>query len=194
MRAGPIPPPPDGADETAPPPTLLELFLGFNNVAALAFGGVLPWARYVVVERRRWLRPDEFTDTLALCQLLPGPNIVNLAIAVGRRFHGPAGSVAGFLGLVTLPIVIVLCVASVYAEVATAPAVQGGLRGMAAAAAGLIVATGIRMAEPILRRHFWASAPFMALIFVAAGFLRLPLWPVVIVLAPFAILADWRSR
>lgn len=180
--------------EMVPAPSLLELFTGFTRIAALAFGGVLPWARYVIVERRRWLTPDEFVETLALCQLLPGPNILNMSVAIGARFRGPAGAVAAFLGLVVVPVAIVLTLVTVYAQFADLPAVSGALRGMAAAAAGLVVAMAAKIAEPMLRRRFWAAAPFILFTFVAIAVLRWPLWPVIIVLAPAAILAGWRVR
>lgn len=174
-------------------PDLAGLFVGFMNISVLSFGGVLPWARFVLVERRRWLDPEEFTDTLALCQLLPGPNIVNMSIAIGARFRGPKGSLAAFLGLVSLPVAIVLTLATLYAHFADVAAVGGALRAMAAAAAGLVAAMAVKMAEPMLRRRFWAAAPILALVFVAVAVLRLPLWPVIIVLAPLSVAVGWRS-
>lgn len=173
-------------------PSPTELFVGFMRVAAFSFGGVLPWARFVLVERRRWLSPEEFTDTLALCQLLPGPNIVNVSIAVGARFHGPLGSLAAISGLMMLPVAVVLALATVYGHFADVPAVGRALAAMAAAAAGLVVAMALKMGEPILRRRFWAAAPFVALTFAAVALLRLPLWPVILVLAPLAVMAGWR--
>lgn len=175
-------------------PTPAQLFLGFTRIAAFSFGGVLPWARFVMVERRRWLSPEEFTDTLALCQLLPGPNIVNMSIAIGARFRGPRGAIAALLGLMTLPVVVVLGLALLYGRAADLPGVAGALAAMAAAAAGLVVAMAIKMADPMLRRRFWAAAPFVALTFVAVGLLRWPLWPVICVLAPASVLAGWRAR
>lgn len=175
-------------------PGLWELFFGFARVAAFAFGGVLPWVRYVVVERRHWLTPDEFTDTLALAQLLPGPNIVNMAVAIGARFHGIPGAAASVLGILGLPIAVVLVLAAFYAEFADVPAVQRALTGMAAAAAGLVVAMAAKMAVPMLRRRFWPAAPVMAVVFVAVALFRLPLWPVLLVCAPLSIAAHWRVR
>lgn len=175
-------------------PTCLDLFLGFARIAAFAFGGVLPWARYVIVERRRWLSPDEFTDNLALCQLLPGANIANLSIAIGARFRGPAGSFAALMGLMILPVVVVLCLGGLYARYAEVPAVRGALTGMGAAAAGLVLGMAYKMGEPLLRRRFWAAGPFILLMFLAVAILRLPLWPVLIVLAPAAIWTGWRVR
>ena len=181
-------------DEPAPAPGLAELFFGFAGVSALAFGGVLPWARYMMVERRRWLTPDEFVDTLALCQLLPGANIVNMSIATGARFRGVRGSVAAVFGLMTLPIVIALTLVALYAQFAGISQLDGALHAMAAAAAGLIIAMAIKMAEPVLRARFLKAAPFMALTFLAVAVLQLPLWPVIIVLAPLAVAVGWRWR
>ncbi len=124
-----------GEAETGPIPTPGQLFLGFMRIAAFSFGGVLPWARYVLVERRRWLSPSEFTDMLALCQLLPGPNIVNMSVAIGARFHGPKGALASISGLMGLPIAVVLSLAMIYERFESVPAVDRALGAMAAAAA-----------------------------------------------------------
>lgn len=184
------PPEPD----LAPTPSPADLFLGFMRIAALSFGGVLPWARFVLVERRRWITSQDFTDTLALCQLLPGPNIVNMSVAIGGRFHGAIGSLASITGLMALPVVIVLTLATLYGHFQEVPAVGRALGAMAAAAAGLVAAMAIKMAEPLLRVRFWLSAPFIAATFVAVALLRLPLLLVVLCLAPLAVVAGWRSR
>lgn len=182
------------APQAAPVPTLTELYLGFMRIAAFSFGGVLPWARFVLVERRRWLTSDEFTDMLALCQLLPGPNIVNMSVAIGARFHGAAGSVAAVLGLTMLPIAIVLSLAALYAGFKDVPAVDRALAGMAAAAAGLVIAMAAKMAWPILQKRAWSALPVILVAFVAVAWFRFPLILVVLGLAPFAILLAWKVR
>lgn len=183
-----------GAAAAGPSPTSLDLFLGFARIAAFAFGGVLPWARYVLVERNGWLTGEEFADDLALCQLLPGPNIVNLSVAVGARFRGPKGSLAALLGLMLLPVVVVLCLAMLYARFADLPSVGGALAGMAAAAAGLVIAMAVKLAEPLLRKRLWSSAPFILATFGGVALLRLPLWPVILALAPLSVWASYRAR
>ena len=75
-------------------PSVGALFGAFFLIGLTGFGGVLPWARRMLIERRGWLGEREFTDLLPLAQLLPGPNVSNLATIVGRRFHGPAGAAA----------------------------------------------------------------------------------------------------
>src|SRR5271170_6526978 len=81
-----------------------ELFMGFLFVGLRGFGGVLPWARQMIIEERHWLTEEEFTELYSLCNLLPGPNIVNVSIALGARFQGWAGSIAAFSGLMTAPL------------------------------------------------------------------------------------------
>ncbi|HEY3533657.1 MAG TPA: chromate transporter, partial [Casimicrobiaceae bacterium] len=68
------------------------LFASFLKMGLLGFGGVLPWARRVLVDERRWLSDREFAELIGLCQVLPGPNVVNLAVIIGSRTHGPLGS------------------------------------------------------------------------------------------------------
>lgn len=156
-------------------PRLREIFFAFQTCALHAFGGVLPFARRELVDTRRWLSEEEFTEILGLCQFLPGPNISNLAIAVGSRFRGIPGALMAFLGLYLMPLVIVLSVATVYAHYGTLPALQGALDGIAAAAAGLILAMALKMGRPLWRQRRWLSLGFTAATVLAVGVFSLPL-------------------
>src|SRR4051794_770443 len=104
--------------DTRAPPSLAALFLGFFVVGLCGFGGVLPWARRMVVEQRRLMAAAEFTDLLGLCQFLPGGNIMNVTIALGARFHGVLGATAAFLGLMTAPVAIVIGLGAIYNDYA----------------------------------------------------------------------------
>jgi chromate transporter len=81
------------------PRSLMHLFLVFTGLALRGFGGVLPWAQRVLVEERRWLSREQFIETLAFGQLLPGPNVCNVAIMVGDRWFGWRGAVAALGGM-----------------------------------------------------------------------------------------------
>src|SRR5690349_2770346 len=107
--------------ETPARPSLLALFLGFLSVGLFGFGGVLPWARRMVVEQRRWMTAAEFTDMLGLCQFLPGGNIMNVTIALGARFHGAAGAATAFVGLMAAPVAIVIALGVIYDRFAELP-------------------------------------------------------------------------
>jgi chromate transporter len=170
-----------------------ELFLRFTQVAVSGFGGVLPFARRMLVEERRWLDAEEFADVLSLCQLLPGPNIVNIAVCVGARYHGARGAVAAVAGLVSAPFLMMLALGALYTRYGELPAVSAVFRGVSAAAAGLILAVGIKMAAS--RRLRSAMALFTVATFAGIAILRLPLLPLLLLAAPASVAAAfWRER
>ncbi len=173
-------------------PTLGELYRGFFHAGARGFGGVLPWAHRMLVEERRWLTAAEFTDVFGLCNFLPGPNTINMSIVVGARFHGVRGALTALAGILTLPLVVVLSLALLYDRFGHLPGIDALLRGVGAAAGGLVLATGVKMAEALPRTA--RAMAFLALAFVAIGLLRWPLVPVLLTLAPLSVLAAWRRR
>lgn len=150
-----------------------ELFRVFNGLALRGFGGVLPWAQRVLVEETRWLGRDEFVALLSLAQVLPGPNVCNLALMVGDRFFGLRGALAALTGMLAVPLVIVMTLALLYGSVSDHPLVSSALRGMGAASAGMILAMALKLL-PSQRdnRPGWL---FVAAAFVMIGLLRWPL-------------------
>lgn len=108
------------------------------------FGGVLPWARRTIVEQEKWLSSEEFNAMLGICQIVPGPNIVNLAVCVGSRFAGVRGALAATIGLMLGPVAIVILLGMLYEHFSYMPIVQGMLRGVSAVGVGLIASTGLK--------------------------------------------------
>jgi chromate transporter len=187
MPADALPPRPD-----IPDPGIPALFAGFFGVGMMGFGGVLPLARRMIVEQRRWLTPAEFTDLLALCQFLPGGNIINLSVAMGLRFRGIPGALAALIGLLAAPTLIALALAAVYMGYRDEPMVRRLFAGLAAAAAGLILATAIKIARPLGRQR--VAAGVAAVVFALIAVLQAPLLPTMLVMAPLSILIVWRRR
>lgn len=173
-------------------PTLPELYRGFFQAGASGFGGTLPWAHRMLVEQRRWLTPAEFTEIFSLCQFLPGPNVINVSIAVGARFHGLRGALAAFAGLLTVPATSITMLALLYARFGATPGIDGVLRGVGASAAGLVGAMGLKLAAPLVRSR--RAILFMAAAFVGIALLRWPLLPVLLVLASVSVLAARATR
>ena len=175
------------------PRSKTELFRVFNRLALQGFGGVLPIAHRELVERERWLTPQEFVDLLALGQVLPGPNIINMALIFGDRHFGWRGALAAVGGLLTVPMLIVLVVATLYQQVASHPIAAGALRGMGVVAAGLIIATALKLrstlaTNPLGRPTCYAvGAATLALV----GGLRWPLAWVVLGLGGAAMAGAW---
>jgi len=186
----------EASPAVAPPaparPRLAELFFALSYVSATGFGGVLPFARRMIVEERRWMSAEEFNEVFSLCQFLPGPNIVNFAVVYGSRLGGPLGALAGLLAILTPAVVLVILLGAFYARYGDIAALQRVLTGLAAAAAGLIVAVSAKMAVPLFRRG-WGPAPLMAIgIFIAVGVMHVPLLWALLVATPISIGLAWR--
>lgn len=175
--------------EPARAPSLSDLFVGFLGTGVCGFGGVLPWARRMVVEQRRWLSPAEFTDLLGLCQFLPGPNVINLSVALGARFHGLRGSLAAFAGLMSAPFVIVIGLGFAYDRLIHIPPVAHAFVGLSAAASALVLATAIKIAAPLRSRPIGVAAGVVT--FAAVAILRWPLPLVIVGMAPVSGLLAW---
>jgi chromate transporter len=109
------------------------------------FGGVLAIVQHELVEKKRWMTREEFVEEWSVAQIMPGPNVVNLALMIGGRYFGLPGAMAALAGMLTMPLAIVVLLALLYGHYANHPGVAGALRGMGAVAAGLIGATGVKL-------------------------------------------------
>jgi chromate transporter len=171
--------------------TLFDLFRSFFWIGATGFGGVLPTSMHELVRRRQWLTMAEFTEMLALCQVLPGPNVINLAIVFGQRVGGWMGALTAITAMMLVPLVAVMTIAAIYAGVADDPVAGQVIRAIAGTAAGLICAVTLRLLWPVLRR------PVAVAIIVAVAcsvlVLRLPLILVLAVGLPVAVIYGWWS-
>lgn len=181
---------PAEADIAGEPPSTLALFAGFLSLGLIGFGGVLPFARRMIVEQRRWLTAAQFTDFLGLCQFLPGGNIINLSVAIGLHFRGISGAVAALLGLIAAPSAIVIALGAIYQHFQSNVAIQHMFAGLAAAAAGLLISMALKMLTPLLKKP--VPMIIACLFFVAIALLRLPLLPTMLVLAPLSVLVAWK--
>ena len=169
---------PHEADAQRPrPKSLADLFLSFTFLALQGFGGVLAVVQREMVERKRWLTQEEFLEEWAVAQIMPGPNVVNLSLVIGARYFGLRGAMAALAGMLAVPLLVVLLLAVLHAHYADHAGVQGALRGMAAVSAGMIGATGLKLATS-LRKHplplAW-SLPAALLGVLLVAFLRVPL-------------------
>jgi chromate transporter len=171
----------------APPRTLRELFFGFLSIGARSFGGVLPWAHRVMVEERRWMTEADFAETIGLCQFLPGPNIGNASIVLGKRWFGVSGSLVAFLGLFALPFVWVLVLFALYADFAANNAtLRAVVTGVGAAGAGLFIGTAVKLGRVLVRKP--AAVALIAACFLAAAVGRVSLFLVLPISLGIALL------
>jgi len=179
------------------PESLTQLFLAFSRLALQGFGGVLAVAQRELVERLQWMSKEEFVETLAIAQVLPGPNVVNLSMMIGDRFFGLRGAIVALSGMLAAPAVIVLVLAAVYGQLAKHPMAVNALRGMGAVSAGLILATGIKLL-PALKKSPMGRPVALGLALAAFVLIALLRWPLVYVLALLGgggmAIAWWRMK
>lgn len=192
------PPVPDATAPAAPlprPESLADLFISFTLLALQGFGGVLAIVQREIVEKKRWMTREEFVEEWAVAQVMPGPNVVNIALMIGGRYFGLKGALAALAGMLAIPLLIVLALALLYAQFAGNSHVGGILRGMGAVAAGLIGATGLKLL-PALAKNAMGLRICAALgiaCFIGIGLLRLPLAYVLAVLGSIGFYIAWRK-
>ncbi|VVE30196.1 chromate transporter [Pandoraea aquatica] len=171
-------------------PSIRALFFGFLGLGMTAFGGALPLARRMIVDKHRWLSGAEFTDLLGLCQFLPGGNIINLSVALGMRFHGWRGALASIFGLIAAPSAVVIMLGTIYQHFQSDAHVKHLFAGLAAAAAGLLIQMAWKVAWPL--RKSVALGGVAVACFIAIFVLRVPLVLTMLVMTPISIYATWR--
>ena len=173
--------------------TRTDLFLAFLKIGLLGFGGVAPWARYVIVEERRWLTEAEYAALLGFGQILPGPNVMNAAVMIGDRFQGATGAFLAITGMMAMPLAILMGLAQVYASFSGEPLVQAAVAGSASAAAGLVIGTALKMAHRLKPTR--TALAFGLLAFAGIALLGFPLILVLAVLGPLSVAAAaWGLR
>jgi chromate transporter len=181
-------------EPAARPSSPRDLFVTFTLLALQGFGGVLAVTQRELCERKRWLTHAQFVEILSIGQILPGPNVMNLALMIGDRFYGARGAFAALAGMMCVPLVIVLAASKLYVEFATMPAVAGALRGMGAVAGGLIIGVALRLAGSLRGTPLGGTIAFAlaAATFVAVAWVRLPLVWVLLVLVVLGTAIAWK--
>lgn len=178
------------AQPVAAQPGLWQLFTAFLEMTLSGFGGVLAWAHRSLVERRGWLSEREFTALLGLSQVLPGGNIINMAVFVGDRFQGLRGVVVALSGLLIAPFILVLVLGVWVANPAIGSLTRPALHGAGPVVAGMVLATALKMARPY--RAVPRAWLLGGLTLAAVGVLQLPLLLALAVLGPLSIALAWR--
>lgn len=177
------------------PASLVDLFFSFTWLALQGFGGVLAVIQREMVERKRWMTQEEFLEDWAVAQIMPGPNVVNLSLMVGGRYFGLQGALTALAGMLAAPLVIVLVLGVLYTRFGDNPQLAGALRGMAAVSAGMIAATGVKLAAA-LNKHplpLWLTLPLVVLGVLMVAVLRWPLLYILLGLGGIGCILTYRK-
>lgn len=183
------------------PPTprvaLLEVFLLFSQLGLSSFGGaVSAWVHRALVERRALITEAEFAAALGLARIIPGANVVNLAVMLGHRLRGAVGAVAAGLGLILGPSVVAIALMIAYRRWGGSPASRAALEGAAAASVGLLIAMGLAAGAYLLgigtKARLWTwrkagNAAVIVAVFVLIGVMHVAMVPTVLLLTAVSI-------
>lgn len=174
-----------------PAPGLGVLFLTCLKIGLLSFGGGLSgWLYQEFVSRNGWISDEDFASSLAVSQMLPGANVVNLVICMGDELRGLAGSVACVLGFLVGPFFAVIALSAVFDALPDVSTLEAASNGVAYAALGLLLVICFKGVQRTMK--FPPGLAVIATVATAVGLLKLPLIPVVLVVAPISIALAWR--
>ena len=173
--------------ETPAKVRILDIFVEFLIIGATSFGGgVVAYLRSGLVSKRKWLDDKQFVELLSISQSLPGLNATNMAIMVGDRLRGWQGAVAAILGVCVPGAVIMFGVGMMYQTGGDRTLVNAALKGVAAAAVGLILATTRQLIKKSLVNNY--DLIFVVLTIIGVNRLHQSVPRVLVVVGLLAIL------
>jgi chromate transporter len=170
-------------------PSLANIALTFAAISSTAFGGGQKASIRQQVLARGWMDRERFMDGLEIAQVLPGPNILNLALYCGQRVRGIPGAIAAFVGASVPPFAIVLIAGALYFRFASNPFVHGALVGCAAGALGLTIGNALELTWD--ERGDWARIVLVAATAVAVSILKMPLLLVLVIFGGAGIVREY---
>ena len=172
--------------------TIAQIFLEFLVIGATSFGGVVPYLRNSLVTKKAWINDKEFVEMLSISQSLPGLNATNMAILVGDKLRGALGSIAAIIGMCLPGGVLMYVVGILYRDHGDRAWATAGLKGVAAAAVGLILFTVVQLSEKSLCSKF--DFVFMALTVICVNRFHLGVPRTLIGVGILAILFHYPRR
>jgi chromate transporter len=152
--------------------TVGEIFRTFLVVGATSFGGgLVVYLQDMLVTKRKWVDDKTFVELVAISQTLPGLYTVNTSIMVGNRLRGFPGAIAALAGLCLPGALVMFAVGVAYDAHSRRPIIAAMLRGVAAAAVGLVTAVAIRLGRKSIEKL--GDLVFVALTVLLVSFLHL---------------------
>ena len=167
--------------------SVLKIFFEFLLIGATSFGGgVVAYLRNALVTKHGWLDDKSFVELLSISQSLPGLNSTNMAILVGDRLRGIPGAIAAIAGMCLPGGALMFGVGMVYQQHGDHAIATAALKGVAAAAVGLILATAVQLGKRSLERT--SDLVFVALTIVGVNRLHQSVLTVLVVVGLIAII------
>lgn len=167
-------------------PPSVDLFLLWLGIGLKSVGGgqaVQFYAYESLVNERKWLTYEGWTQSWGLSQVVPGVNVIAVAALTGLRMVGLSGALASLLGLMLPSVVATAAIAAVYTRISHLPGVAPALHGMFIAVAGAALVLNWRVGRPLFtasRRRGWlalitcASVPVVSAVLIFTGSVSVP--------------------
>ncbi len=133
-------------------PTLRQMARTFFRIGATAYGGpaIVAQIRSEVVLRKGWVSDEEFRETLAFAQMLPGPVATQTAAHLGWRLHRGRGVLFAMLAYNSPAFLLMLALSAAYFRFEGLPLVSVALRGLGAAVVAIVAQSILSMTGPAL--------------------------------------------
>jgi chromate transporter len=172
--------------------SLLDVFMTFLVIGATSFGGgVVAYLRNALVGKKKWMDDGQFLELMSISNTLPGLNATNMSILAGDRVRGSVGAAAALIGM-CLPGFIFMTIAGfTYGLNGDRPIVTAMLRGVAAAAVGLVAATWFQIGKKSVKGFY--DAFFILAAVLGVNHFRLSV-PVVLLAVSALAIFTYRPR
>jgi chromate transporter len=169
---------------------LRDIFWLFFQIGIMSFGGGLSaWLFREIVEKRKWMTATEFLSGLTLVQALPGVNMTNMSVYVGQRLRGVPGVLTALFGLLVGPFFILIALRTAYHTIDDVPWSHAALAGLATTAVGLLLSMGVKAIRAF--KPSMAHGLVLLIVVVTVGGFRLPMVPVIVLMAPISVAIAW---
>ena len=173
---------------------LFEIFKTFFKVGAFTIGGgyaMIPIIQKEVVDNKNWMKNEEFLDTIAVTNSLPGPIAINCATFVGYKTAGVQGAIAAALGAVLPSFLIILVIAIFFSNFSSNVVLEHIFAGVRPAVVALIAYALVKLAKSAGITKINMAIGIVAL----AAILFLKLHPIfVVILAGIAGMLIFRGK
>lgn len=130
----------------------LELFLLFFKIGLFTFGGgyaMISLISHEVVEKKKYIDGEEFSDLVAIAESTPGPIAINSATYIGYKKAGVLGAIAASIGVVLPSLTIIYLISLFLGKILEYPLVQKAFKGIQCGVSVLILSAGLKLMKNV---------------------------------------------
>jgi chromate transporter len=171
---------------------LSKLFSLYFLIGAFTIGGgfaMIPFIRREIIDKRAWMKDQQFLDNLSIAQSLPGPIVVNLSLLTGYHLRGLKGGLFSLLGAIIPSFSIILFIAVFLWQYQDNNLVQAAFMGVRPIVLALIVSAVLKLGKNV----FLGYRPLLLFLLFLAGLIIFNVHPIFIIIGSAMIGLLWPS-